>query len=86
MACIDAPLPLFPSLPGGLTLGAGIPAPSFDIRFCCKILEFNPAPLPPLVLTGPLLAAAAAVLAAQIALLQGYFDAIPLACPREAGP
>jgi hypothetical protein len=86
MACIDAPVPPFPTLPGGLTLGPGIPTPSFNVAYCCKLLEFNPAPIPPFALSGPLLAAASAVLAAQHALLEAYFDLIPVVCPREAGP
>jgi hypothetical protein len=82
MACIDAPVPPFPTLPTGITLGAGIPTPSFDIRFCCKLLEFSPAPIPPIVVTGAVLDTLAALLAS----LNGYFDLIPFTCPREAGP
>lgn len=85
MACIDAPTPPFPTLPSGLTLGAGIPAPSFNAAFCCKILDFNPAPIPPLNL-GPALGPALAALSALMASLNAYFDLIPFTCPREAGP
>jgi hypothetical protein len=82
MACIDAPTPPFPTLPGGLTLGSGIPAPSFNVAFCCKLLDFSPAPIPPIVVAGPVLDALAILLAS----LNAYFDAIPFTCPREAGP
>jgi hypothetical protein len=63
MACIDAPTPPFPTLPG-------------------KLLDFSPAPIPPIVVAGPVLDALAILLAS----LNAYFDAIPFTCPREAGP
>lgn len=85
MSCIDAPVPPFPTLPAGITLGPGIPAPSFNIAFCCKLLDFNPAPIPPLNL-GPALGGVLTAMNALLASLNGYFDLIPQVCPREAGP
>jgi len=86
MACIDAPPLPIPTLPGGLTLGPGIPAPSFNVAFCCKLLEFNPHPILPIDL-GPALGPALAAVSAAIASLNSaYFDLLPFRCPREAGP
>lgn len=83
MGCTFAPLPPFPTLPPGITLGIPIPTPAFDATLCCKIIAFDPI-VPPLPLPPFLATAAAAIITAQLALLEAYFDAIPFECPREA--
>ncbi len=82
MACTLAPLPPFPVLPPGITLGVSIPSPPFNLTFCCKILDFGPSTIIPLGFG--LSIAAAAIIGTEIALLESYFDAIPIKCPREA--
>lgn len=83
MPCTFSPLPPFPPLPPGLSLGIPIPSPSFNATLCCKILAFDPA-IPPVPLPPFAAQAAAAIILAQLALLEAYFDAQPFPCPREA--
>jgi hypothetical protein len=83
MPCLPiASLPI-PELPFPLTIGPPIIDIEFDPKLCCKLLPFPlvvpPIPLPP----GTLNPAIVAVIQAQLASMNTYFDALPFKCPRD---
>lgn len=82
MACLEVELPAAPTLPGGLTLEPPIPPFDFDLRVCCKLLQFSlsPAPLALGVALNPAIQAAILEALQQV---QDFLDGLPLDCPRE---
>jgi len=84
MSCELNPLPPLPVLPEPYSIAppALPPLPDSTIGFCCRQVGFTippiPIPLPPGVST-----VFPAAIAAMLAAVEGYLDALPLYCPKE---
>lgn len=77
-------IPPIPTLPAGLTFAFPLPgiATVFDIKLCCKVFQFPVgAVLPPIgiTLSSPIITS----LNVLIKQINGYFDLLPVLCPRE---
>lgn len=82
MACLELPATPFPTLPGGLTLGAAMPGTVLDPALCCKLLPF-PVVVPPVALGVSLSPVIVAALNTALTALNAYMDALPIKCPIE---
>lgn len=85
MPCIPIPKPGLPSIPDGLTLSVPQPTlPAETIPGACCILPPTPLPaLPPLIPAIVLNAGVMAGIKDGLALVEDYFDSLPLDCPRS---
>lgn len=81
MACLEAPAIPIPDLPTGITLAATLPTFNFNVKLCCKILQFSPQIPIPLSLPIPL-TLFAVINATKDEVLQ-YIAELSVDCPRE---